>query len=55
MLGRYNLAIFYSYKRHKQKLLLLSQLNDFTTCSVHFNIQSEGLISQLWDTVDLRG
>ena len=29
----------------------LSRLNDFMTCSVHFNIQSEGSISQLWDTV----
>ena len=42
---------FCSYKKHKQKLLVLSCLNDFMTCSVHFNVQSEGSISQLWDTV----
>ena len=38
---------FCSYLRHKQKLLILSRLNDFMTCSVHFNIQSEGSISKL--------
>ena len=50
MLGRYNLAILFLCW-HKQKILILSRLNDFMTCSVHFNIQSEGSISQLWDTV----
>ena len=39
------------YLRHKQKLLILSCLNDFMTCSAHFNIQSEWSISQLWNTV----
>ena len=39
------------YLRHKQKLLILSRLNDFMTCSAHFNIQSEWSISQLWNTV----
>ena len=33
------------------KLFILSRLNDFMTCSVHFNVQIEGSISQLWDTV----
>ena len=33
------------------KLLVLSWLNDFMICSVHFNVQSEGSVSQLWDTV----
>ena len=32
-------------------MLILSRLNDFMNCSVHFNIQSEGSISQLWDNV----
>ena len=50
MLGRYNLA-FCSYKRHKQKLLILSCLNDFMACRTHFHSQSEGSISQLWNTV----
>ena len=45
MLGRYNL------KSINKKLLVLSWLNDFMTCSVHFNVQSEGSISQLWDPV----
>ena len=40
-----------SYLRHKHKLLILSGLNDFMTCSAHFYIQSEGSISQLWNTV----
>ena len=40
-----------SYLSHKHKLLLLSCLNDFMTCNAHFNIQSEGSISQLWNTV----
>ena len=39
------------YLRHKQKLLILSQLNDFMTSSVRFNIQSEWSIFQLWNTV----
>ena len=39
------------YLRHKQKLLILSRLNDFMTCSARFNIQSEWSISQLWNTV----
>ena len=30
---------------------ILSRLSDFVTCSEHFNIQSEGSISQLWNTV----
>ena len=29
---------------------VLSRLNDFMTCSACFNIQSEGSISQLWNT-----
>ena len=37
--------------RHKQKLIILSRLNDFMTCSAHFNIQSDWSISQLWNTV----
>ena len=40
------------YLRHKQKLLKLSRLNDFMTCSARFNIQSEWSISQLWNTVE---
>ena len=35
----------------KQNLLILSLLSDFMTCSEHFNIQSEGSISQLLNTV----
>ena len=50
MLGRYNLAFLFLFKA-LTKLLILSWLNDFMTCSVHFNIQSEGSISQLWNTV----
>ena len=46
MLGMYNLACLF-LKRHKQKLLILSCLNDFITCSGRFNIRSEGSISQL--------
>ena len=49
MLGRYNLAC--SFLRHKYKLFILSRLSDFITCSERFNIQSEGSISQLWNTV----
>ena len=49
MLGRYNLARLFLF--HKHKLLILSRLNDFMTCGAHFNIQSEGSISQLWNTV----
>ena len=52
MLGRYNLAILFLLKTlKKKKLLILLRLNDFMTCSVHFNIQSERSISQLWDNV----
>ena len=40
-----------SYLRHKHKLLILSCLRHFMTCSTHFNIHSEGSISQLWNTV----
>ena len=36
---------------YKQKLLILSCLNNFMTCSARFNIQSEGSISQLQNTV----
>ena len=36
-----------SHLRPKQKLLILSRLNDFMTCGVCFNIQSEESISQL--------
>ena len=39
-----------SYLRHKHKLLILSCLSDFMTCSERFNIKSEGSISQLWNT-----
>ena len=35
-----------------KKLFILSRLNAFRTCSVHFNVQSEGSISQLWDTYE---
>ena len=51
MLGRYNLAVFVPIKGINKKLFILSRLNDFMTCSVHFNVQREGSISQLWDTV----
>ena len=30
------------YLRHKHKLLILSSLSDFMTCSERFNIYSEG-------------
>ena len=50
MLGRRNLAILFLLKA-KTKLIILRRLNDFRTCNVHFNIQSEGSISQLLDTV----
>ena len=36
----------------KHKLLILSCLSDFMTCSVRFNIQSEGSISKLWNIVE---
>ena len=39
-----------SYKNkylHKYKLLVLSRLSDFMTCSEGFNIFSEGSLSQL--------
>ena len=39
------------YLKLKHKLLILSRLSDFMTCSECFNIQSEGSISQLWNTV----
>ena len=39
------------YLRQKHKLLILSRLSDFMTCSERFNIYSEGSISQLWNTV----
>ena len=42
--------IIHSYTS-KENLLILSRLSDFMTCSEHFNIQSEGSISQLWNTV----
>ena len=37
--------------KHKQKLLILSRFSDFMTCSEHFNIFSEGSLSQLWKAV----
>ena len=40
-----------SYLRHKHKLLILLHLSDLMTRSGHFNIQSEGFICQLWNTV----
>ena len=43
----------YSYLRHKHKLLILSRLSDFMTCSEHFNIFNEGPLSQLWNTVGM--
>ena len=36
------MAFLFLFK-DKQKLLILLQLNDFMTCSTHFNIQSEWL------------
>ena len=39
------------FLRHKHKLLILSSLSDFMTCSSHFNIKSNGSISQLWNTL----
>ena len=51
MLGRYNLVAVFPIKGINKKLFILSRLNDFMTCSVHFNVQSEDSISQLWDTV----
>ena len=51
MLGRYNYSIFVPFKGINKKLFILSRLNNFITCSVHFNVQSEGSISQLWDPV----
>ena len=50
MLERHNLACL-SHLRHKHKLLILSRLGDFMTCSESFNIFSEGSLSQLWNTV----
>ena len=37
------------YLRHKHKLLILSRLSCFMTCSERFNIQSEGSIFQVWN------
>ena len=50
MLGRYNLACLFLL-RHKHKLLILSRLSDFMTCSERFNIFSQGSLCQLWNTV----
>ena len=36
-----------SYLRHKHKLLMLSRLSDFMTCSARFNTQSERSNSHL--------
>ena len=33
-------------------LLILLCLSDFMTCRERFNVQSEGSISQLWNTVE---
>ena len=40
-----------SYLRHKHNLLILIRLSDFMTSSEHFNIFSEGFLSQLSNTV----
>ena len=42
---------FCSYLRQKHKLLILSCLRNFITFSTRFTIQSEGSISELWNTV----
>ena len=47
MLGRYNLAYLFLFKTYKQNLLIVSRLSDLMISSEHFNIQSEGFISQL--------
>ena len=36
----------------KTNYLLLSCLSDFMTCSARFNIESEGSIYQIWNTVE---
>ena len=41
MVGRYNLHVC-SYLRHKHKLLILSRLSDFMTCSERYNILLRG-------------
>ena len=51
LLGSEALYIVSSIKGINKKILILSHLNDFVTCSAHFNRQSEGSISQLWNTV----
>ena len=40
------------YLRHKH-IINCSCLSDFMTFSEHFNIQSEGSIFQLWNTVGI--
>ena len=50
ILGRYNWHVC-SYLWHKHKLFILSRLSDYMACKERFNIQSEGSISQLWNTV----
>ena len=35
-----------------KNLLILLCLSDFMTCRERFNVQSEGSISQLWNTVE---
>ena len=52
-LGSKLVKILYTSPKNKHKLLILSCLNDFMTCSERFNtsIQSEGSISQLWNNV----
>ena len=50
MLGRYNLAILFLLKV-QTKIINIVTVEYFMICSVHFNIQSEGSISQFWDTV----
>ena len=44
-------ACSYLHVRLKHKLLILSRLSDFMTCSERFNIFSEGSLSQLWNAV----
>ena len=51
MLGRYNLACLFLLKV-STNLLIFSRLSEFMTCSARFNIQSEGSISQLWNTLE---
>ena len=35
-----------------KNLLILLWLSDFMTCTERFNVQSDGSISQLWNTVE---